>query len=156
MLLYKRASSGYTTTLGSDHPTTQACLDHQLSLEQLLHRHGTDSSSHGSRHEVADDSTNLPNPGSLESSLLRPDPLPKEHWWRKFKKKCSCSAHVTSRWLFNRTTAISPKHASLSTSVNRCWWAREAWRRGGLNQVFPSVGGRRQRRIPALEGDVML
>ena len=30
------------------------------------------------------------------------------------------SARVRSRWLFNRTTAISPKHASLSTSVCAC------------------------------------
>jgi tetratricopeptide (TPR) repeat protein len=37
MLLYTRASTGYTIAFGPDHPTTQACLYHQLSLEQLLH-----------------------------------------------------------------------------------------------------------------------
>ncbi|CAI6225891.1 unnamed protein product [Periconia digitata] len=91
MLLYKRASSGYITTLGPDHPRTQACLDHQLSLEQLLHRHVADSLSHGSRnesrHEIIDVSTHRPNPGSLESTLLSPGALPKERWWRKFAKK---------------------------------------------------------------------
>jgi len=83
MLLYKRASSGYTTTLGLDHPTTRTCLDDQLSLEQLLHRQATDHS----RHEAVDDSTHPPGPGSLESSLPRPEPLPKKHWWQKVKKK---------------------------------------------------------------------
>ncbi|CAI6338133.1 unnamed protein product [Periconia digitata] len=84
MLLYERASSGYTTTFGQDHPTTQACLAHQLSLEQLLHTQETDSShyspKHESGHEVVADSTPMPDPGSLESNVspLRPHPLPKE------------------------------------------------------------------------------
>lgn len=91
ILLYKRASSGYTTTLGPDHPTTQACLDHQISLEQLLHRHRTGSSNHGSinepRYEVQDDSTHPPYLGLLEVRFPRAESLPKERWWRKFKKK---------------------------------------------------------------------
>lgn len=91
ILLYKRASSGYTTTLGPDHHTTQACLDDQISLELLLHRHRTSSSNYGStnepRHEVQDDSTHPPYPGPLEVRLPRAESLRKERWWRKFKKK---------------------------------------------------------------------
>ncbi|OCK93228.1 uncharacterized protein K441DRAFT_662008 [Cenococcum geophilum 1.58] len=33
--LYQRACAGYQEKLGLDHPTTQACLDHYSSLQQL-------------------------------------------------------------------------------------------------------------------------
>ncbi|PVI00782.1 TPR-like protein [Periconia macrospinosa] len=87
ILLYQRASSGYTTTLGLNHPRTQACLNNQLSLERLLHRQASGDPSHEPRHEVVDDSTDQPYPGPLEVRLPGAELLPKESWWRKFKKK---------------------------------------------------------------------
>ncbi|KAF2176095.1 hypothetical protein K469DRAFT_646230, partial [Zopfia rhizophila CBS 207.26] len=44
--LYQRASSGYITTLGPDHPTTRACLGHQASLRQLLDGQVTNDVTH--------------------------------------------------------------------------------------------------------------
>jgi sirohydrochlorin ferrochelatase len=37
LLLYERASAGYSTTLGNDHPTTVACYQHYAELSSSIY-----------------------------------------------------------------------------------------------------------------------
>lgn len=91
LLLYKRASSGYRKSLGLGHLTIQACLSNQAAFQHQLDAEAVDDATQevteGSPHPSPHHSHCLSLHRILDANHSEPEPMRKDPWWRKFRKK---------------------------------------------------------------------